>query len=93
MVHVVAYDLKTANDTSEDYARVISAIKLTYPTWAHVEQSVWLIETMQDAGTVRETLESYLNAKDVLFVGRLSGNWSTWNAGDKRNNWLHARTF
>jgi hypothetical protein len=93
MVHVVAYDLKTPNDTSEDYARVISAIKSLYPTWAHLEQSVWLVETTEASETVRDSLKPYLNANDVLFVAQLSGNWATRNAGDDRNTWLHARTF
>ncbi|HEV2738687.1 MAG TPA: hypothetical protein VGU66_08925 [Candidatus Elarobacter sp.] len=93
MVHVVAYDLTSPNDTGADYERVIGAIKKQYPTWVHLEQSVWLVETTQDAGEVRETLKPFLNAKDVLFVSRLSGNWATWNAGVERNNWLRARTF
>ena len=93
MVHVVAYYLKSPNDTGADYERIIGAIKQQYPTWAHLEQSVWLVETAQDAGEVRETLKPFLNSKDVLFVARLNGNWATWNAGDERNNWPHDRTF
>lgn len=93
MIHVVAYDLKEPNDTSEDYQRVISAIKTKFSSWCHIEKSVWLIDTPDGAGAVRDTLKTYMHDKDVLFVGRLSGNWASWNFGDERNEWLKARKF
>lgn len=93
MIHVLAYDLKTPNDTSEDYERVIGAIKSEFSSWAHIEQSVWLIDTTMDAAEAREHMKRFLKAKDVLFVARLNGNWSSWNFGELRNKWLSGRTF
>ena len=93
MVHLLAYDLKTPNDTAEDYKRVISAIKSEFDTWCHIEQSVWLIDTTMNASEVREHMKNFLNEKDVLFVSRLRGNWASWNFGKARNDWLKNRTF
>jgi hypothetical protein len=93
MIHILAYDLKEPNDKPADYERVIGAIKADFDSWCHIEQSVWLIDTSMDAGEVRGHMKSVLSEKDVLFVGRLQGNWASWNFGEKRNDWLKNRTF
>ncbi len=93
MIHVLAYDLKEPNDTAEDYERVIGAIKSEFSSWCHIEQSVWLIDATMDAAEVREHFKQFLNSKDVLFVGRLQGNWASLNFGDERNKWLKSRAF
>ena len=56
MVHIVAYDLISPNDTTADYDRVIAGLKATYGTWCHLEKSVWLIETDLEAQTVRDAV-------------------------------------
>jgi len=93
VIHVVAYDLRTPNDTPDDYKRVIDAIKADFSSWCHIEQSVWLIDTSMDAGAVRDHLKTILHERDVLFVGRLNGNWASWNFGENRNEWLKKRIF
>jgi hypothetical protein len=93
VIHLVAYDLTTPNDTEANYTLIIDAIKSQFNSWCHIEQSVWLIDTQSDAGSVRDLLWNYMHTGDVLFVSRLSGNWGSMNFGDKRNNWLNARTF
>jgi hypothetical protein len=93
MVHLVAYDLTTPNDTEENYTLIIDAIKAQFNSWCHIEQSVWLIDTQSDAASVRDLLWKYMHKGDVLFVGRLSGNWGSQNFGEARNNWLNSRAF
>ena len=93
MVHIISYDLKAPNDTAADYDRVIEGLKLVYPTWCHLEKSVWLVETDQGAADVRDAVKSLLNPLDILFVARLSGNWSSFNLGTTRAEWLKGRTF
>jgi len=93
MVHVVAYDLVTPNDTPENYEIITTAIKREFQGWAHIEQSVWLVDTPMEASQVREHLKVYLHSSDLLFVGRLHGNWASWNFGDSRNAWLKGRSF
>ena len=93
MVHVVTYDLKQPNDTSENYELIIGRIKTEYPTWCHIEESVWVVDTESDAGAVRDALKQYLHDKDVLFVARLTGNWASWNLSKEIVDWLKNRTF
>jgi hypothetical protein len=93
VIHVLAYDLKEPNDTSDDYARVISAIKSEFSSWCHIEKSVWVVDTAMDAQQARDHLKQFLNDKDVLFVARLSGNWGSLYFGKERNDWLQKRAF
>jgi hypothetical protein len=93
MVHLITYDLKSPNDTSADYERVIDAIKSTYGNWCHLEKSVWLISTPQDASEVRDSIKEALYPTDILFVSRLSGNWASFNLSARRVQWMKDRTF
>jgi hypothetical protein len=92
MVFVVAYDLISPNDTSQDYERVISGIKAKF-NWCHLEKSVWLVESALNAAEIRETIKPTLYNGDKLFVARLHGNWASWTLGDQRNNWLKQCSF
>jgi hypothetical protein len=93
LVHLITYDLKSPNDTPEDYERVIEGLKSAYPTWCHVEKSVWLIVTEQDASEVRDSIKALLHPGDILLVARLSGNWASVNMGPKRSEWLKGVAF
>ena len=93
MVHIITYDLKSPNDTAEDYERVITGLKSAYGTWCHLEQSVWLVSTDKSASEVRDSIRGLLNTKDVLFVAKLSGNWASLNLTQSRINWIKAREF
>jgi len=93
MIHLVAYDLTTPNDTPENYAQIIKAIKSEFNSWCRIEQSLWIVDASVDAAAVREALKQFLHPNDVLFVGQLQRNWASWNFGDERNNWLKGRQF
>ncbi len=93
LVHIVTYDLESPHDTGDDYTRVINGIKSLYPTWCHLEKSVWIISTSQDASQVRDSIKKFLFATDILFVGRLSGNWGSFNLTTERSDWLKQRQF
>jgi hypothetical protein len=93
MIHLITYDLKSPNDTSDDYERVINGLKETYKTWCHLEKSVWLISTDQGATEVRDEIKKLLNSSDILFVAKLAGNWGSFNLTTKRTDWLKARDF
>ena len=93
MIHIVAYDLKSPNDTEADYQRVIGGLKSMYPSWCHLEESVWLISTLQSATDARDSIKAFLSSSDVLFVARLQGSWGSFNLGSKRSDWLKAATF
>lgn len=92
MVFVITYDLKAPNDSESNYQRVFEAIK-SYGYWCHIQKSVWLIQTEDSASEIRDFLKSSLHSTDILFVGRLSGNWASFNLGTKRSDWLKQKTF
>ena len=93
MVFLIAYDLKSPNDTSLDYQRIIGAIKSIYGVWCHLEESVFLVETISSSPDIRDALKPYLHSGDSLFVSRLEGGWASYSLGEERNNWLKGRTF
>lgn len=92
MVFVIAYDLRSPNDTPEDYERVIARIKADF-AWCHLQKSVWLVESALSASEIRESIKPTFHSADELFVARLQGNWATWALGDRRNNWLRQCSF
>ena len=59
MVFVITYDLRSPNDTSEDYKRVIATIKANF-TWCHLQKSVWLVESALSASEIRESIKPTL---------------------------------
>lgn len=93
MVHIVTYDLISPHDKPEDYNRVIEGLKSLYGIWCHLEKSVWIISTSQDAAQVRDALKAFLYTSDKLFVGKLSGNWASFNLTQEQSNWLKQRQF
>ncbi len=92
MVFLATYDLRSPNDTSEDYERVIAHIKTSF-NWCHLQKSVWLVESALNAAEIRESIRTTLYPNDVLFVARLQGNWASWALGDARNTWLRQHSF
>jgi hypothetical protein len=93
MVYLITYDLKSPNDTSVDYSRVINGIKENFGTWCHLEKSVWLVQSAQDAAAIRDLLIPYILFGDALFVARLSGNWASRSLTSTQNKWIHDRPF
>ena len=93
MVFMIAYDLKTPNDTSQDYERVIGGIKALYGTWCHLEKSVFLVETFSTSKAIRDALNIYVYSEDAVFVAQIDGAWASHSLGSEKNNWLKGRTF
>jgi hypothetical protein len=93
MVQVIAYDLREPNDTTEDYERVIGAIKEKFPTWCHLEKSVWLVDTSLAVSSVRNFMKTRLNDDDRVFVACLSGDWASFCLPTNQVDWLNNRSF
>jgi hypothetical protein len=93
MVQIIAYDLRKPNDTAEDYARVIDAIKEKFPTWCHLEKSVWLVETSIEASDIRDFMMTLVNDNDRIFVACLAGSWASFSLPMSQVDWLKKRDF
>ncbi|MFK4909994.1 CRISPR-associated protein Cas2 [Lactococcus petauri] len=72
--YIVSYDLK---DSSDNYDELIDKIK-SYPRWAHINKSVWLVKSNTSAADIRDNLRKVIDSKDSIFVGGLTGEaaWS-----------------
>ena len=93
MVYIVTYDLESPHDTADDYKRVIDGLKSIFSSWCHIEKSVWIVSTTQDASEVRDSMKRFLYNTDILFVARLSGNWGSFNLTSNRVDWLKQQQF
>jgi len=93
VVYIVAYDLKSPNNTEGDYQRVRGAIKQLGAHWCHIEKSVWLITSDDAASEIRDELKKYLSSSDILFVAKMTGSWASVNFGARRVDWLKSKEF
>lgn len=83
---LVTYDLVGTDETSSDYKKLIEHIR-SYPNWANVARSVWIIKTNSSVSQVRDDLRSYQDADDRLFVAVLTGV-AAWQNVICSNEWL-----
>jgi hypothetical protein len=83
MVLLITYDLHTS---PRDYDDVIDAIK-TAGSYAHLEESVWLIETSQTPETWRDKLKA-ADDDGTYFVVRLAHSWSSYGLDKDVVAWL-----
>ncbi len=82
----ISYDLV---QPGRDYTRLFQAIK-AYPNWAHVLESVWIVQSNGSASAIRDDLKGHIDSNDKLLVTRLQGDWASWNLGKERNDWLQS---
>jgi hypothetical protein len=83
---LITYDLVGTDETSSDYKRLIEHLK-SYPNWARVVLSVWVIRTGKTPVQVRDDVKSFLDANDRLFVATLTGA-AAWSNVMCSNEWL-----
>ena len=81
---VITYDLAAEG---QNYDCIIKKIK-SYPAWAKLQQSVWIVETPEKAKEIRDDLSGCLDSNDKLFVGKLTGEAAWWNQSDKFTKWF-----
>jgi hypothetical protein len=79
MVLMVAYDL---HNPGRDYKDVIAKLK-TLGSWAHAQESVWLLDTTIGTSTVVDSLLAAGDANDSYVVARLQHDVSWHNIGTK----------
>jgi hypothetical protein len=84
--YIVSYDLVGKAETSQDYERLIDAIKL-YGTYAKVLKSVWILKSNTTAAQVRDDLRQYTDGDDRLLVAALTGE-TAWTKILASSEWM-----
>lgn len=83
MVLLITYDLHTE---PRDYTDVIAAIK-TAGSYAHLEESVWLVDTSLSPEAWRNKLKA-ADDDATYFVVKLAHNWASSKVDQNIVNWL-----
>lgn len=84
---IVSYDLIS----DKDYSKLYEAIR-DYDSFAHVLESVWIINSSDSSTTIRDNLSSYMDSDDKLFVAKLSGESAWRNLSTKISDWIKSNT-
>lgn len=84
--YLITYDLVGTNETSADYENLIEQIK-SYPSWGHVQKSVWIVKSNKAASTVFDELNAHLDGNDRLFVVKLEVE-AKWKNSICKSDWL-----
>jgi hypothetical protein len=85
MIHVIAYDL---HNPTRDYKDVIATVK-SADSWAKIEESVWLIDTLLTTSTWRDKLVKAGDANDTHFVARLMKDAAWKNLPEGVPEWIN----
>jgi len=83
-VYIITYDL---SNPGRNYEALLKLIK-SYPAWARLGGSSYLVLTEQSTVQIRDYLTPALDTNDSLFVGLMS-NVAAWRGlGDEVSNWI-----
>lgn len=87
MVYIVSYDLK---EPTQRYDELVNAIK-TYPDWACIGRSVYLIESNDTHVAIRDNLGRFVDGNDKLFVGHINAPAAWKGYSDTISEWVLAK--
>ena len=84
---LIGYDLNKP-ETSEDYKKLIDAIKAE-GAWWHNLDSTWLIKSTKTPVQMRDHLAQFLDKNDELLVIDVSGDAAAWRGfSEAASNWI-----
>jgi len=86
MILIVAYDL---HNPGRDYAAVEALLKSADGGWAHLQGSVWFVDTTATPATWHDPLKQVGDANDEYFVARIYQNWASYNMDSNVVTWLN----
>lgn len=86
--YIISYDLIAPN---KDYSELYNAIR-NYGTFAHVLDSVWIVNSSSNSSDIRNNLKSYVDSNDQIFVAKLNGESSWMNLSNEVSNWIQKHT-
>jgi hypothetical protein len=84
---LITYDL---NRPGQNYPGMIEAIKRT-GSWAHLQQSVWIIQSNFSAVSIRDFLTPYIDRNDKLFVCELGREAAWFGLTPELSIWLQGK--
>jgi len=84
--YLISYDL-IKPETSPEYARLFQLLR-SFPQWAKVLRSVWLIKTDQSSGEVMDMLRGATDSNDKILVIEVTNNWWTYNVLKEVSDWM-----
>jgi hypothetical protein len=85
--YIISYDLIA----DKDYNSLYKAIR-DYGSFAHILESVWIINSSSSSTDIRDNLKSYIDNNDKLFVAKLDGESAWWNLSKEVSDWIHKNT-
>ncbi len=61
--------------------------------WSNRVRGQWIIESRFNTKQIRDLLKPHLDAKDRMFVARISKNWAGTGMGEGFQEWMNRRNF
>ncbi|MEK7464084.1 MAG: hypothetical protein AAB610_03125 [Patescibacteria group bacterium] len=85
--HLISYDLRVP-ETSEDYKKLINAIK-ALGGWATPLKSVWFVTTTKSASDVCDYIKAQTDLNDgILVVNITDDDWATVGVTKEVTDWM-----
>ncbi|WP_129139888.1 hypothetical protein [Modicisalibacter coralii] len=78
----VSYDLQQP-ETYEGFYSLLESFPHD-----HIMDGCWLVESDDDAGSLRDQLKAHIHGQDAVFVVRIGDDWA--GAGTQCGGWLNA---
>lgn len=82
--YIIYYDLY---NPGQNFSKLVNLIK-SYPLWARLGGSAYIIGTKDTTVSVRDNLQSVLYNNDKLFVGMIKAPAAWIGIGDEVSQWL-----
>ncbi len=83
-VLIITYDLSSPG---RNYEELLKQIK-SYPSWAKLCESSYLITTPKTPVDVRDHLKSYIDNNDKIYVGVVVAPAAWFGMSDSVSNWI-----
>jgi len=83
-MYSIDYDL---SKPGQNYTDLIETIQ-SFPDWAHVLKSSWVVKSPKTAMQVLETLLPHIDANDKIIVKQCTGVSAWIGLSDELSNWL-----
>ena len=82
--YIISYDLLTPGKNYEDLLKKIKS----YPMWARLGGSAYIVITENTAVEIRDNLKPFLDSNDKLFVGTLIAPAAWTGLSDEVSKWI-----